>query len=62
MRESSDYHDGKRLRSVEMPPVSYGLCRVYVCGVVGDLAAGLCQKHWDRGFGDGDKRRYHREG
>jgi len=40
-------------RAVVMPPESYGLCRIRTCYVIGDLAAGLCVTHWDKGF---DKR------
>jgi hypothetical protein len=40
---------------VVMPTVGYGLCRVQTCRVVGDLAAGLCVKHWDQGLDRRDK-------
>ena len=33
-----------------MPPESYGFCRIRTCRVIGDLAAGLCQAHWDKGL------------
>jgi len=48
---------GRHPKIVIMPPVSWGLCRVHRCGVVGDLAAGLCVDHWDQGR---DKRFYER--
>ena len=35
---------------VQMPPASWGQCRIYRCRVVGDLADRLCQLHWDRGL------------
>ena len=40
---------------MEMPPVSWGLCRVHRCWVVGDLGDGLCVEHWDKGLGKRDR-------
>jgi hypothetical protein len=37
-------------REVIMPTASVGLCRVQRCWEHGDLAEGLCVKHWDRGL------------
>jgi hypothetical protein len=48
-------NDGRNPRSVEMPPVTWGQCRINSCWVVGDLAAGLCVEHWDRGLDKRDK-------
>jgi len=42
--------DGRHPRKVVMPPESYGFCRIRTCRVIGDLAAGLCQAHWDKGL------------
>jgi len=40
-----------------MPPVSWGLCRIHRCWVVGDLGDGLCVDHWDgRRPGAGQRR------
>jgi hypothetical protein len=47
--------DGRHPRAAMMPPVSWGNCRVHRCGVVGDLAAKLCQYHWDMGLDKYDK-------
>jgi hypothetical protein len=46
---------GRHPKTVIMPPVSWGNCRVHCCSVVGDLAAELCQYHWDRGLDKRDK-------
>ena len=57
-----DRTSGRYPKAVVMPPVTWGRCRAgvtgrRVCREVGDLAAGLCVYHWDRGL---DKRFYER--
>jgi hypothetical protein len=39
-----------RSKPVIMPGFSVGLCRIHRCQVTGDLANGLCMRHWDRGL------------
>jgi len=46
----NDSMDGRRPKPVVMPPISWGICSVRNCSVVGDLAAGLCVTHWDKGL------------
>lgn len=43
-------HDSKGIKPVTLPDTSYGLCYVKSCRIVGDLANGVCVKHWDRGL------------
>jgi hypothetical protein len=47
--------DGRQVKPVVMPPISWGICSVRNCSVVGDLAAGLCVTHWDKGLDKRDK-------
>jgi hypothetical protein len=48
-------YDGQAPTPVEMPPATWGTCRIPRCWVVGDLGDGLCVDHWDRGLGSRDK-------
>ena len=41
--------DIRRYEVVQLPKATYGECRVKSCSVVGDLADGLCVRHWDMG-------------
>jgi len=56
-RSSPSFLGGRQPRAVVMPTVSWGRCRIYRCWVVGDLAAGLCTTHWDRGLDKHDDKR-----
>ena len=46
----------RRIDRVVMPVASVGFCQVRRCHVGGDLADGLCVRHWDAGL-DTRKRR-----
>jgi hypothetical protein len=43
-------HASMCIKPVALPDISYGLCCVKSCRIVGDLANGICVKHWDRGL------------
>ena len=34
-------------KPVRLPTWTWGICRVKVCNIIGDLGDGYCQVHWD---------------